>query len=495
MPFAALASNVKCLRIVQAGFFKHPEYTMHTHIRETLGKLRRSKKWILATVLVSILTDIVLYGFLLPVLPFTLESPGKENTFTAVWNSALIACHGLATFLTALPVAMVADYVRQRGPLFRFGLVFSVVGTILLCVGKPVSVLLVGRILQGTGSTFVWTTGLAVLADAFDLKELGVALALVEIATCLGSVSGPIVGGALFAFQGYKASFAAAFGLLSVDIVLRCLVITRDRSLVTPELSDTPAESVSSSNASSPITPSSPTKLLHTRAERSTAPLAARRMNLQTTWRLIRDRYSQMLVLVCVVTSLLQTSLDALLPLFVKRTFHWTASGAGLIFLTFTAASVTNLAVGRYIDKRGTKWLPSLGLFACGPPLVLLRLIEQDTMANKACLCVLLITIGLCFALIAPATYKNFAHCVSRVQETPGTPDRDFAQAYSLVTMAYSGGCFLVFLVTLTEQSLGWSITMPILGGISMLTTVPVAIWMDSKTSLDDESIAEAPSA
>lgn len=445
--------------------------TMGMKFDEAVQKSRRSRKCILAAVLVSILTDILLYGTVLPVLPFILSAPQGDGKHTALWNSTLIACHGLATFITALPIAIIADYVRHRGALYRSGLLFSVLGTVLLCVGRPMSILLVGRALQGVGSSFVWITGLAVLADTFRLQELGVVLALVDIATSLGSMLGPVLGGALFVSGGYHASFGAALGLLSLDVILRCVTIIPARTF-SPPPSPTSSNDFGSSKGPETI------------GEPPIETSVLRRLNAGTTVRLLRARYSRTLILICLVVSLLQTALDALLPLFVKDVFDWTASSAGLVFLTFTLASCAGMAVGRYVDRHGTKWFATCGLVMCSVPLALLRVVQHNTTVHKATLCVLLVLIGLCFALIVSPTYKNFTNCVNDLQGTADDSQRDdFAQAYSLMSMAYSAGCFLVFLVTLVERCWGWSNIFSILGCVSVLTAVPAALWVDRKTA------------
>ena len=66
---------------------------------------------------------------------------------------------------------------------------------------------------------------------------------------------------------------------------------------------------------------------------------------------------------------------DAVVPIFVKRTFTWNSFGAGLTSLVALVPSFISPGIGYLSDKYGPKWQSVFGYLACAPPLILLRLV------------------------------------------------------------------------------------------------------------------------
>jgi len=81
--------------------------------------------------------------------------------------------------------------------------------------------------LQGGSSAVVWTVGMAVLADTLPTEQLGVAMGTVGSVVSLAMVSAPVIGGAVFHTFGYEAVFWVLGGMLSIDVILRLMMIER----------------------------------------------------------------------------------------------------------------------------------------------------------------------------------------------------------------------------------------------------------------------------
>ncbi|KAL8730754.1 MAG: hypothetical protein Q9166_003824 [cf. Caloplaca sp. 2 TL-2023] len=88
------------------------------------------------------------------------------------------------------------SHIFGRKPMILTGLGFFVIGAIVAAVAKDFTVLLVGRSLQGIGGGGLIALTEIVVADLVPLRLRGQWFGLISAMWALGSVSGPIIGGA-----------------------------------------------------------------------------------------------------------------------------------------------------------------------------------------------------------------------------------------------------------------------------------------------------------
>eukprot|EP00775_Hariotina_reticulata_P004208 gene4208-4457_t len=106
-----------------------------------------------------------------------------------------------------------------------FAALAAFLGSTIVCMFAPtIGVLVAFRALQGAGVTALVTTGSGVLADVFPPQQRGRASGIFMIPLLIGPVIGPLLGGALSQYFGWRSCFIAlaAFG---VAIVLPLLVL------------------------------------------------------------------------------------------------------------------------------------------------------------------------------------------------------------------------------------------------------------------------------
>lgn len=188
---------------------------------------RSSSTFILATVCIAIFTDILLYGIIVPVIPFALTSRvGVSEGSVQTWNAILLACYTIALFLGSPLVGIYADHSSSRRWPLLIGLFALAGATIFLCLGRSIALLIVGRILQGFSAAIVWSVGLALLADTVP-NNIGQAMGYSAIAMSLGLLISPAIGGAVFAGAGYYAVYYVAFGCIFLDIILRLVLVEK----------------------------------------------------------------------------------------------------------------------------------------------------------------------------------------------------------------------------------------------------------------------------
>lgn len=175
----------------------------------------------------AIFTDIFFYALVIPVIPFSLTSQvGIPEDQVQRWTSILLACYSLALLVGSPIFGFYADHSSSRRWPLLIGLVVLAASTLLLCLGRTISLLVVGRLLQGLSAAIVWSVGCALLVDTMG-NAAGVAMGYVNIAMSLGLLIAPAVGGAVYEADGYYAVFYIAFGIVTVDILLRLAMIEK----------------------------------------------------------------------------------------------------------------------------------------------------------------------------------------------------------------------------------------------------------------------------
>jgi MFS family permease len=97
-----------------------------------------------------------LYGVIVPVLPFALQTRSHvEWDRVQYWVSVLIAIYGAALLAFSPICGWLADHGASRRSPLLLGLFALLGSTVLLNVGNSVSILISGRILQGASAAVV----------------------------------------------------------------------------------------------------------------------------------------------------------------------------------------------------------------------------------------------------------------------------------------------------------------------------------------------------
>ena len=267
--------------------------------------------------------------------------------------------------------------------------------------------LLISRLLQGLSAAITYTVGLALLVDTVGRQNIGQWMGTALSSSSFGLIVSPLLGGIVYAKAGYMSVFAMALSLIIVDIVMRLVMIEKKHaahykplaSLVpennfygtfTNEQSsqhdqtsgsvqqNKPQNDIGKGQSISNDTPESPRK-------RSKVPAILVLLRIP---RLLAAIYG-----IFVNVSIL-AAFDGVLPLYVKRIFGWNSLEAGSIFLCLAIPALTGPLVGTLTDKVGPRWIAVAGCSLTAPPLILLRLVDHDSMEQKFLLCALLICCG-----------------------------------------------------------------------------------------------------
>lgn len=196
-----------------------------------LQEPRAQRKLILVIVSIALLLDNMLYMVIVPIIPDYLRYIGAYNdeptpvglspnttvppgTFVKHQHHGQDSATGVLFASKAIIQLMVnpfsgalIDRIGYDIPMM-IGLTIMFFSTAVFACGRSYGLLFFARSLQGVGSAFADTSGLAMIADRFTeenerTKALGIALAFISF----GCLVAPPFGGALYQFAGKEVPF------------------------------------------------------------------------------------------------------------------------------------------------------------------------------------------------------------------------------------------------------------------------------------------------
>ncbi|KAL7941873.1 major facilitator superfamily domain-containing protein [Trichoderma barbatum] len=192
-----------------------------------------SKRTLLVFVTICVLTlmvalDSTTIGVALPTISRALHSSGIE-TFWA--GTGFLFC---ATVFQPNFVSFSTIFGRRS--LFMIGIVFFFVGALVAGVSKNVTQLLVGRCIQGVGGGGISAITEVLIADLVPMRYQGQYYGLMNAMWSVGSVCGPIIGGAFAGSASWRWIFYLNFPFVGVGAA--CVVVFMNLHFTPTLLSD-----------------------------------------------------------------------------------------------------------------------------------------------------------------------------------------------------------------------------------------------------------------
>ncbi|CDM31403.1 hypothetical protein DTO013E5_523 [Penicillium roqueforti] len=465
------------------GFLTWPFSHEKEEKRPKFVELRSSKWFIMFVVAFATGTDIFMYGLIVPVTPTALKDKvGISEDDVQSWTSILLALYSAALLAFAPVVGYIADRAESRRWPLLFGLVALAAATALLCVGTNIALWIVGRLFQGAAAAVVWTAGLALIVDTIGKDDLGQAIGYVSMAISIGTLAGPLLGGVVYENGGYYAVFGLAFGFIALDIILRLLLIEKRHAIkwLAPEM--TPLSVTEKKSGEVLEHPVLPTNGSESRESQPPSPPSrsafGRVAILLSSPRLVVSVWGYFIL------SIVLTSFDSVLPLFVQETFKWQQSGQGLIFISLMVPHVLDPLMGFVIDKypKSCRYLAAGAFLTVVPVLVLLRFVKDNSMQHKILLCALLACVGVCFAVAMPPLIVEVFFAVKEKEDkTPDIFGRGgaMALAFGLSNMGFATGSLIgPFFAGYIRQEAGWGAMGWALGLIVGVSSLPILLFV-----------------
>ena len=227
------------------------------------------RRLVLIIVCIALLLDNMLYMVIVPIIPIYLRNMNQEDVVPSptptpypngTYNNAtstpklhpliphagnedasiglLFASKAIVQLMVSPVSGTIIDRIGYDLPMvFGLGVIF--LSTAIFAFGSSYGVLFVARSLQGVGSAFADTSGLAMIADRYSdenerQKALGIALAFISF----GCLFAPPFGGILYEFAGKCVPFLLLAAIALVDGFLLMLVmkpVRLERSMLKKE--------------------------------------------------------------------------------------------------------------------------------------------------------------------------------------------------------------------------------------------------------------------
>lgn len=185
----------------------------------------------LYTVWFSQILSIMSFSFGMPFLPFYIQqlgitSPDDIKLYSGILNSA-----PAVTMAVMSPIwGIISDKYGRKLMLMRamFFATFIIGG---MGIVANVHQLLILRLLQGIFTGTV-TAAIVLVASNTPKNKLSFALGFLSSSTFIGQSIGPVIGGAVAEFVGYRVSFIIGAILMFLDFLLVLFVVKENKELI-----------------------------------------------------------------------------------------------------------------------------------------------------------------------------------------------------------------------------------------------------------------------
>ena len=160
--------------------------------------------------------------FLTSAVNLALPSIGKELHANAISLSWVISSFILTSAIFLLPFGRLGDIIGRK-KVFTLGILLFTISTFLIVFSQSIASLIVLRIFQGFSSAMIFGTSMAILTSVFQPGERGRAIGINITATYLGLSCGPVIGGILTQYFGWRSIFVflVPFGIISLVFIQR----------------------------------------------------------------------------------------------------------------------------------------------------------------------------------------------------------------------------------------------------------------------------------
>jgi len=161
-------------------------------------------KWVvlsnttLGTLMSSLDGNIVLIA-----LPTIARDLPGTTVFDLLW---LLLGYQLLTASVLVNFGRLAD-MFGRVKLYNFGFVMFTLGSALCSLSQNSIQLILFRLVQALGASFLFSNSAAIITDAFPENQRGMALGVNQVSIVVGSVAGLVLGGLLTSVAGWRSIF------------------------------------------------------------------------------------------------------------------------------------------------------------------------------------------------------------------------------------------------------------------------------------------------
>ena len=158
--------------------------------------------------------------FLGSAVNLALPAIGKDLNASAIGLGWVISSFILSSAMFLLPFGRLADIIGRK-KVFSAGIFLFTISTFLIVFSWNLISLIILRIIQGIAGAMIFGTSLAIITSVFPVGERGRAMGINITAVYLGLSVGPVIGGLLTQYFGWRSIFAflIPFGIASLILI------------------------------------------------------------------------------------------------------------------------------------------------------------------------------------------------------------------------------------------------------------------------------------
>ena len=130
----------------------------------------------------------------------------------------------LSAAIFVVPFGRIAD-IYGRKKIFVLGLSIIAVSSLFCSISSSVEMLIASRVVEGLGSAMIFGTSIAILTSVFPAQERGKVLGINVAVVYLGLSMGPLLGGIITAYAGWRFIYAGItiYALLAAFLAQRMI--------------------------------------------------------------------------------------------------------------------------------------------------------------------------------------------------------------------------------------------------------------------------------
>ncbi|MGA9189109.1 MAG: MFS transporter, partial [Methanosarcina sp.] len=179
----------------------------------------------IATAKGTVLLIAILAGFITPfdgsAVNIALPVIGAEFHMDAIALSWVATAYLLSSALFLVPFGKIAD-IYGRKKIFLYGITIFSLSSLIMTMVSSTEMLIVVRVVQGIGSAMIFGTAVAIVTSVFPPGERGKALGIYITAVYIGLSIGPLLGGAMTQYLGWRSIFFVnvPLGITAILLIL-----------------------------------------------------------------------------------------------------------------------------------------------------------------------------------------------------------------------------------------------------------------------------------
>ncbi len=196
-------------------FFHTFAQNLYIYIMDPHTNVVGSRVALFATILSSFLTT-----YIVSANNIAIKSIAQEFSLNAVKLNWVSLSYFITAAVLLVPIGKIADmYGRKK--IYTYGIISFSIASLLSAIAPNDNFLIVARALQGIGSAMIFGTGIAILSSVFPQNQRGKVLGYNLAATYMGLSLGPVIGGFMVHYFGWRSIYYAGFifSLLIVPVI------------------------------------------------------------------------------------------------------------------------------------------------------------------------------------------------------------------------------------------------------------------------------------